>query len=83
MEADRLAWPMCTRPTAPKLKRGWWSPPSADIRLQWGEKAGCGRCQRTLRDCGGQSRDNQRWLAPYLSEDRAAMVSESAQKELP
>lgn len=38
VEGDRLAWPMCTRPTAPKLKRVWWSLPSADIRLDWEKK---------------------------------------------
>ncbi|KAI9534922.1 hypothetical protein NQZ68_010308 [Dissostichus eleginoides] len=28
----------------------------------------------TLSDCGGQYTDNQRWLDPYLSEDKASMA---------
>lgn len=48
VETDRHAWLMCTRPTASKLKRGWWSMASADIRLQCGVQARPVRCQWTL-----------------------------------
>lgn len=69
--ADRHAWLRWTRPTAPKLKRGWWSLPSADTRLHWG-LAGPVRCQWTLSNGGGRSPRQPRPLAAHLSKDNLA-----------
>lgn len=52
--ADRPAWLMCARPTAPALKTGRWSAPSADNRLQWVGSGGAGG-ERAASGVGGHS----------------------------